>query len=124
MSIAPDGRRDWAIGTTATTPPASITADRSCCRIAGAFRAPDSWTRAVAYITRRLVGRFVCCARPTVTLGCARSGDSVGRHLEGRMQLRRLLFSGAFISLLLLPAAARAQDASVIGTVSDETKAV
>src|ERR1051325_987251 len=37
---------------------------------------------------------------------------------------RRLLFSGVFTSLILFSTPARAKDASVIGTVADETKAV
>src|SRR4029450_7969496 len=40
------------------------------------------------------------------------------------MSFRRLLFSGVFFSLILLATSARAQEASLIGTVADETKAL
>src|SRR3954469_8078785 len=40
------------------------------------------------------------------------------------MVLRRLLSSGVFVALFVAAAVARAQDASMIGTVTDETKSV
>ena len=75
------------------------------------------------------------CVTEVTPLACARSGDRAVcpireifsrrmRFKEARMVLRRLLSSSVFLAFSSSLHVARAQDASVIGTVTDETKSV